>query len=367
MDGLRGIAAFLVVLFHLRIAVNETAEEWLWPIVDKLLSYGYLGVDVFFVISGFVISYSVRNADHTPAYLLRFGIRRSIRLDPPYWLTIVLELILIKLGLIIFSDLDTPFPSTAKILAHFVYMQNLLGFGNINDVFWTLCYEIQFYIIFVGAFVVTKLTRVWLGDWQARYFVFSVGTVAFLWSWLIFFGPAENPIHGLFIDRWYQFFIGVLAMQSCHQRSIKPGFLLASVMMLAGSLLYPENGIHNGITALAAAWVLVLSAQREKMSKWLAGSTIQFMGRISYSLYLIHPVVGWRFVKVVRELFGADFSPIQAWLVLAGGVGASVASAWLMYRFIELPSLQVCHQIRMDRPLNLGRLWKSIRVLRKHS
>ncbi len=82
VDGLRGVAALAVVLFHFRGAVNETAGDWIWPVFEKLFSYGYLGVDIFFVISGLVIPLSVRNAKHTPGFLLRFAVRRSIRLDP---------------------------------------------------------------------------------------------------------------------------------------------------------------------------------------------------------------------------------------------------------------------------------------------
>ena len=83
VDGLRGFAALAVVLFHLLIAVNQTAGDWIWPVFEKLFSYGHLGVDMFFVISGFVIRLSVRNAEHTLGYLFRFAVRRSIRLDPP--------------------------------------------------------------------------------------------------------------------------------------------------------------------------------------------------------------------------------------------------------------------------------------------
>ena len=120
--------------------------------------------DIFFVISGFVIPFSVRNVKHTPGFLLRFAVRRSIRLDPPYWLTIILELSAIKLSLMLFPGLGTPFPSVEQILAHFVYAQELLGFGSIIVIFWTLCYEVQFYIVFVSALVLARALRGRLGD-----------------------------------------------------------------------------------------------------------------------------------------------------------------------------------------------------------
>ena len=73
IDGLRGIAAMLVVLFHF-CAVAHLADV---PVLGWLFAHGNFGVEVFFVISGFVIAYSVRNAQHTLPFLGRFALRRS--------------------------------------------------------------------------------------------------------------------------------------------------------------------------------------------------------------------------------------------------------------------------------------------------
>lgn len=361
VDGLRGIAAMMVVLFHFTGAVSEVSSEWVYPVIELILSYGYLGVDIFFVISGFVISYSVSNADYTPAFLLRFGIRRSIRLDPPYWITIILELILIKVGLSLFENVDTPFPETGKIVAHFFYMQQLLGYGDIIPLFWSLCYEVQFYLVYVGSLVLAQFVMIKIGAKASRLFLITIGTVAFLWSVLIYFGPMEDPIQGLFILRWYQFFMGVLVMQCCRKGKVTITYLSAAMLVISGSLIHPEIGADNGLTTVLAASVLVIAARRKTMTEWLSGPVALFMGRISYSLYLIHTVVGWRLIKLIRELYGTDFSPLQAWIVLLLGVVASIFSAWIMYRIIEAPSLRVCHQIRMDQPLN----WNSLRQIKQ--
>ena len=359
VDGLRGIAAMLVVLFHFRLAVDQTANDWLWPVVGTFFDYGYLGVDIFFVISGFVISYSVRNADHTPGFLFRFGIRRSIRLDPPYWLTIFLELLLIKLGLLLFPALNTPFPSIEKILAHFVYMQDLLVYGNIVDIFWTLCYEVQFYLVFVSFLVLLRSLKGVIGNTGIRFISIGVCSAAFIISAVIFFGPVETPVNGLFIDRWFQFFIGVLAMRCVLFEKVTLAFILASLVLVMGSLLYPSTGADNGLTALVVAWALVFVARKQMMLVWLSGPVSQFLGRISYSLYLVHAVVGWRFIKLLHELHGEDFTAVQAWLAYGAGVAVSVFSAWLMYKLIEAPSIKLCHLVKMDRPLSLSLLKKN--------
>jgi peptidoglycan/LPS O-acetylase OafA/YrhL len=137
--------------------------------------------------------------------------------------------------------------------------------------------------------------------------------------------------------------------------------MLATLVLIVGSLLYMETAADNSLTALAVAWLLVLAARMKMMAVWLSGPVSQFLGHISYSLYLVHPVVGWRFIKLLRELHGSVFTPMQAWLALGAGITVSVLSAWIMYRFVEAPSLKLCHKIRMDSPLRLNSLRNSMR------
>lgn len=362
VDGLRGIAALAVVLYHFRDALNRTADAWIWPWLEQVLAYGYLGVDIFFVISGFVIPFSVRNAVHTPGFLFRFGVRRSIRLDPPYWMTIFLELCAIKVGLMLFPHLSTPFPSVEKILAHLVYAQEILGYGSIVTIFWTLCYEVQFYLVFVGALVLFRASRRRFGRSVSHPIAVTVAAGSLLWSVMIFFSPMETPLHGLFIDRWYQFFLGFLAMQCYLRKRILPGFCLASLLILAASLSSYDSGADNGLSVLAVAWILVIASQRGKMSSWLSWSASQFLGRISYSLYLIHPVLGWRLIMTLRELNDWSFTAVQAWMAMVVGVGISVAAAWTMCRLIEVPSIRACREIRLDQPLTFAELTKGLRA-----
>src|SRR5215467_8589533 len=91
IDALRGVAAFSVACYHIcRYGpIPEPAREFIPGVLLAWFDHGWMGVQVFFVISGFVIAYSVRNARVTPRYLANYALRRSIRLDPPYWTTIL--------------------------------------------------------------------------------------------------------------------------------------------------------------------------------------------------------------------------------------------------------------------------------------
>lgn len=78
---------------------------------------------------------------------------------------------------------------------------------------------------------------------------------------------------------------------------------------------------------------------------------MQFLGRISYSLYLLHLCIGWRVVVLVRELFGDSYSTSHAYVAFVIGMIASIVSAALMYLLIERPSISFARKIRLPQRL----------------
>ena len=76
---------------------------------------------------------------------------------------------------------------------------------------------------------------------------------------------------------------------------------------------------------------------------------MQFLGRISYSLYLLHLVVGWRATVLVRELIGPSYSTGHAYAAFAIGLTASIVAAWIMYVVIERPAISLARQIRLPQ------------------
>ena len=137
VDGLRGVAAMLVVLFHL---VGRTSAA-------ALTSRGYLGVSIFFVLSGFVITAMVGTRRVTPGFLGRFALRRMVRPDIPYWLNIALALVL--MGIAVRIGIAKQPVQVWQTAAHLAYLQEILGYPEINTVYWTLCLEVQFYLTLI--------------------------------------------------------------------------------------------------------------------------------------------------------------------------------------------------------------------------
>jgi len=311
IDGLRGVAALAVAFYHVDAGARLSYGDWTPSWLTWLLHQGFLGVDVFFVISGFVIAYSVRAAIYTPAFLGVFALRRFIRLDPPYWVAIALEIALIELTLRLGAgNASIALPSVQQILAHIVYAQHVLGFGDIIPIFWTLCYEIQFYLFFVGMLVFARSLRISLHD---RVDVRTLGLAAlgllFVTSILARYDLlwVRIPLW-LALNRWFQFFLGVLVWWVVAQK-IRARYLIAAWVFLA-AVVAGTGQSPMQVLPIAVSALLWISYARDRMASFLSARPWQFLGAISYSLYLFHSSIGWRVVGTPDVLLHLEQPPL---------------------------------------------------------
>jgi peptidoglycan/LPS O-acetylase OafA/YrhL len=342
IDGLRGIAALLVVLYHLHEAISRSTTGWLWAPMDWVARNGFLGVDIFFVISGFVIALSVSKGDPTPSYFGRFVLRRSIRLDPPYWSAILLELLLLHATLSLFPGMTVKLPSTPQLLSHLIYSQELLGYGSVVPVFWTLCYEIQFYAFFVGLVVAGAMlpARMRRPEWAGAFW----GVLFVLSLWTRYWRPAELP-NGLAIDRWFQFFIGVLTYRAVTGAGRMSVLVSAWIALAVTAALAGASVVQ--LLAILVSMVLVMAAKDRRVGAALSVRPLRFLGAISYSLYLYHSSVGWRFVSLIQKIVPGTWQPPFAILVYLVGIAGSIGFATLLWMAIERPCLRLCQRVRL--------------------
>jgi peptidoglycan/LPS O-acetylase OafA/YrhL len=345
LDGVRGLAAMMVVVFHLHENLLPAVHAWFPPFLSAGFSSGNLGVDIFFVLSGFVIAHSVSRGERSWRYLGRFALRRSIRLDPPLWATIAVEIILIVVGRRLFPALGTPLPGWPQVIASVTYSQRFLGLPDIVPVFWSLTYEVQFYIVLVGGLVL--LHRVASRQSIAK----GLFVLMFCYSLGIWLGAIPAPLRGLFIDRWFQFALGIAAWATFMHHVSKAQFAAVCLFTLCALLvLSPATyRIHSTEVSVIAAAVMAFVSLTGRLESLLAGPVIQFLGRISYSLYLIHASIGWRFISLFRKLFGPDLGPAMGVLAFLGGIGLSVLAAWMMYAALEAPSVKLARRIHLPR------------------
>ena len=149
IDALRGLAALGVMFYHYvgLIGSRNVPVSKVGGFFCKLAGYGYLGVPVFFVLSGYVIAMTAARYSFDPRTGSRFLLRRLVRLAPPYWALVLLTFITILTGNSL-GFFKTTTVTTAQLSAHLIYGQNLLGFPSLDVAYWTLCLEVQFYLVF---------------------------------------------------------------------------------------------------------------------------------------------------------------------------------------------------------------------------
>ena len=331
IDGLRGVAALSVVFYHLNVAAHLSYGMWTPRWIDWLIHQGFLGVEVFFVLSGFVIAYSVRNGLYTMGFLGRFALRRFIRLDPPYWAAIALEMGLIWLSIKV-SDTDRVIPSFKQTAAHIVYLQHVLQLGDIVPVFWTLCYEVQFYIFLIALLVVGRTLRHHLNTDRLAFCAFAV---LFVVSVLIRYCTPDVQIPGLALLRWFQFFLGVMVWWVIAGK-VKARYLLAAWGLVLAVIAWAGQSPVQALP-VAISGLLWWSYQRDGMATILSARPWQFLGTISYSLYLFHSSIGWRLVRAPHVFLGLVPSRLAVLAIYLASAALVVAFSWAAWRLWERP------------------------------
>jgi peptidoglycan/LPS O-acetylase OafA/YrhL len=348
VHAMRGIAALWVVLFH-----SRNFGAFLWSGLGRgdlvslfLFDYGRGGVAIFFVLSGFVIAHSLWRVNMTGRSVAQFMLRRSVRLDPPYWASIALTLFLLSVrqarhGADISID-----PSV--VLANLLYLQEFLKMPEIQVVYWTLTYEIQFYFVYA-------LLLWWLSFAQGRRLP-SVVRAAPAAALLVaaFAAAAEHHewvMHGLFLNFWHAFAAGVLAYLGGFRRSnvaLVLCFALSVLMLVSAP---STTDVFNSPAALTAM-LLAFLGRFNKLSSFARGP-FKSLGTISYSLYLVHVPAIFVLVSLSAGFFGNSVISGAASFVsvVVGCVLAASAFWWA----IERPSHGLARRIgRGKRPDDHG-------------
>jgi peptidoglycan/LPS O-acetylase OafA/YrhL len=334
VDALRGIAALSVVLFHVYAKNLQpmTGFEFAQPL-DWVLRRGYLGVHIFFVISGFVIAQSIRGQPITPRYVGWFALRRSLRLDPPYWATIAAMIVLTFISNHIQHERSLPIPSVGSVLAHLGYAQSFLGYAQIVPVFWTLCYEIQFYLVLVLATGLVQRARVP----AARWLVFGP-------LWLLALGHVTGYVElprALFTFAWPYFFLGVIVNWT---RDRAAGPVALAAIWVSALVVFPTADAEITVAMLASI-VLYAVSKADKLGVTL-GRGLQYLGRISYSLYLTHMLVGTPLVRLGIRTLGTRPDLPRAIVLVVAAVAISILAAHLFHVMIERPAVRWSHRLR---------------------
>ncbi len=304
IDGLRAVAVLLVVAHHAVVASAAAPRSAL----ENLLKHGNHGVDLFFVLSGFCLSYPTISAlRHQGAGVFdtaRYAAHRIVRIVPPYWIAYVVILAffvtILKLG---FGRPDAMpyYYSTSDFLKQLFFIDVHTQF--LNGSFWTLPIEFRWYFVF------PLLLYVWI-RWRAVFLLIALTALCLSYA----------PGSLLDVQALPAFMSGIIAAELCVRRThLGPWPAIATAAF--GALAFVtthSNGWHDGFNPswyLCAFALVVWAGSSEALERLLSLRAIAFVGVTSYSIYLMHqPVLAF------LEEFG-----VNRWLAALAGVGVGIA------------------------------------------
>lgn len=356
LDGLRGVAALIVLFSHLSLTLAPLSDVWIKPAdvhppmwsvwwwltstPAQLMVAGPEAVLVFFVLSGLVVALPVlRRPDFD---WVAYYARRIVRLWLPVAASIVLALLLVTIVDQSRADQSSNWvklwsvhnPAWAVVVSAF---DPLFGNVSLNNPLWTIHWEVAFSLLLPAFVAVAVLTRRW---WWitllATLPMVAIGTLFSLTPWMFLPVFLVGAVIAVRLDalrawaerrrssRWF----GV----GCAVALVVSLLLLGLHWTVWGALGGPARAqtLTKSLEYVGAAGLVVLAIIWRPAIRLLTTRVVRWLGRISFSLYLVHVPI----ILAIASLFGRSATPVR--LVLSAAV--ALVAAELFTRFIEAPS-----------------------------
>jgi peptidoglycan/LPS O-acetylase OafA/YrhL len=328
LDGLRLVAALAVAGFHYTTAWRldgHNLPQYFLPHAVHFFVYGFLGVELFFLISGFVICMSSWGRT-----LGDFFTSRVSRLYPAYWVAVLISSAVAICWPVKGAALGDR-PGGVQVLVNLTMLQQPLGVSGVDGVYWTLFTELRFYLLM--ALLLRK------GLTYRKTVVFCC-----VWMTLSVLGPSlfNVQINTLLITDYSPYFIAGIAMYLMRRFGATP--LLFGIAGLAWlvSLSRVEDRVHlmnSGfpvpvwpalvVVSLAYAVMLVVALGGADRITW---RWLPIAGALTYPFYLLHQRLGY---TIIRALYLHTAVPV--WLLITGTGSLLLGLAWLVHRLLERP------------------------------
>ncbi|MEV7631647.1 acyltransferase [Microbacterium sp. NPDC089318] len=356
LDGMRGLAALAVAIYHAYKFTGWTGDAESIPILGSVLQFGFLGVPVFIVLSGYVLMLPVvRNDLRFPRGVKQYLRNRARRILPPYYAALGLSLLLVLCVPAMQQPSGTQWDSkvpitTGDVVAHLFLVHDFSAdwIGKINGPLWSVA--VEWHIYFLLPFVLLPLWRR-IGGLSTT--VLMLG-VSFALAALDF---------GTFAHPWLValFAVGMLAAQQTEQPKASPRMVVllgaSSGVAVAGIGVFSKGGVlaYFAIEVLVGICLGVflallgpLAAQGKRPVAAAALSTrpLMFLGLISYSVYLLHsPLLAWANIMLLSvDLPILTHYLLMTMVALPIAIAICIAFYWLVERhFLNSRQRQVVH------------------------
>jgi peptidoglycan/LPS O-acetylase OafA/YrhL len=312
---MRFLAACGVMLFHYAF-LGPQNHSWSgsFPFLGQICKYGYLGVEVFFILSGFVILLTAYDKD-----AVGFTVARMVRLYPAYWICVTLTAVAIVLA----GTNRNPL-TLRQYVANLTMVQGFVGIRDVSGVYWTLEVELQFYFLIFLVLLIGQICRLGalLGVWLFASIVLSLR-------------PPHGIAHFFLFPEWSSYFIAGAMLFLIHREgpsryklSVVAGCYLLSTAY-AIKWLPLGNKLEAGFSApviasfLAVAYaVFIFIALRQRTGG--GSNPFYILGLITYPLYLLHQDLGFILLRAAP-------SALNKIMLLCAVIVAMIVLSWLVH------------------------------------
>ena len=329
IDLLRFLAALYVVFYHysFRGYSKDNLSTLQFAPLEEFSKYGYLGVDLFFIISGFVILMSALNSDIT-----KFMISRFSRLYPAYWVCLLLTT-----SVLLFWGAPGLKPSISEILFNLTMFHGFFGISHVDGVYWSLIIELKFYII-IGIVLLFKAIK------HIKHFALLLLGIAVLQLFFPF-KDVSFPIRLLYFmtfPQWSSYFIAGMFFFLIYKEGFKWKYLLAIMVCYVISLAYAfekvdylnraythEFSYMTVALFISSFYLLFYLISSEKLSI-LNKKYFLTLGALTYPLYLIHQNIGYTIINNLTPY-------LNKWILLSLLILFMLVLSYFIHKTIEKP------------------------------
>jgi peptidoglycan/LPS O-acetylase OafA/YrhL len=330
VESLRGIAALIVVLFHYSSATH--IQSVYDTRIEQTFSFGYLGVQIFFVISGFVIPLSQYKSNYKIGDFFKFIFRRIIRINLPYYSSIILLVGLMIIPFIVFhksiEGVDYSRYKIDSLLYHLLLVINFTDYPWYNAVYWTLAVEYQYYIV-IGLFFPVLI---WTLRFKGAVFIFLLALLGIHYiqmDTVLFFKYVSLFVMGIIGFLYYQKLIDLIY------------FIILTLMITVIS--YFQLPLIEVCFAVSALLLMIFVKFQSKL--------LLFIGKTSYSLYITHTFTAYVAEMVIKRLLPIPTSFFGKCFMFGLYVSIGVAFAYIFYRLVELPVIELSKKVRLTKSI----------------
>jgi peptidoglycan/LPS O-acetylase OafA/YrhL len=336
VDLIRVIACISVCLFHFCNLNVYNAQTYL-PTESKLLLFSniiWYFMFSFFIISSYILFYSLANEQYTLKQYSKFITKRFLRIYPPFLISVIIFILIQYLFTLNPHYQGSVFKiEWSKLISNLLFCPSLFGHQWYNPIYWTLAIEFQFYFVLGIVFPILNSEKFNCN------FTFEIIALLFVYLTIYYDSTNYNLNKQTLISYWDLFYLGFILYRYKSNKINLTKAMVIIMFLMFGIFLHYHQSEHYMIFYISIIAILVIFFVNQ------LPKIFSSMSDISYSFYLTHGFTGGLFLYFTRNIFNDDLTRVVMVFV---ALIISILGAIPFYKFIEKPWQKRSQKLRLN-------------------